>query len=92
MSDTDISFYPNKTIEKILGKPRELSPEEIAKIDEEAEKATERFRKMVQKLTNKEENSCSETIPKFNNPIIADEGIDNIEQDAADIFIQSFRE
>ena len=95
MSDTDISLYPNKTIEQILGKQRELSPEEIAKIDAEAEKATERFRKMVQELTNNEKNHCSGTIPKSSNPIISDEGMDNIDQDAkeaADRFIQSFRE
>ena len=50
---------------------------------------------MVQELTNKEENSRSGTIPNSSNPIISDEGMDNIEQDAkeaADRFIQSFRE
>ena len=52
MSDTDISFYPNKTIEKILGKPRELSPEEIAEIDAKAENATERFRKRMANPNN----------------------------------------
>ena len=52
MSDTDISFYPNKTIEKILGKPRELSPEEIAEIDEEAENATKRFRERMANPNN----------------------------------------
>ena len=53
MSDTDISLYPNKTIEKILGKPRELSPEEIAEIQANAENATERFRKRMAKPNNK---------------------------------------
>ena len=95
MSDTDKVFYPNKNIEQILGKPKKLSPEEITKIDAKAEKATERFRKMVQELTNNEENHRSGTIPKSSNPIISDEGMYNIDQDAkeaADRFIQSFRE
>ena len=52
MSDTDISLYPNKTIEQILGKQRELTPEEIAEIDAEAEKATRRFRKRMENPNN----------------------------------------
>ena len=49
MSDTEKSFYTNKIIDRILGKPENLSQEEIAEIDEEAEKATERFRKRMEK-------------------------------------------
>ena len=50
MSDTEKSFYTNnKIIDRILGKPRNLSQEEIAEIDEEAEKATERFMERMEK-------------------------------------------
>ncbi|HCC03504.1 MAG TPA: hypothetical protein DEP51_01410 [Clostridiales bacterium] len=67
MSDTDKGFYPYKTIEQILGKPRDLSPEEIAEIAEKAEKATGRFRNLMREKANDGEKNkgCNQEFPPY---------------------------